>query len=78
MKLKSQCVGLQRVNNNIIVGTMDDTLSTYSTKVRLIYKINLNMFILIILDIISELSITFNHQYYLDEVLSKLKNFSYF
>lgn len=40
VKLKSQCVGLQRVNNSIIVGTMDDTLSSYNNKVNSTLSLN--------------------------------------
>ncbi|GFS80161.1 bardet-Biedl syndrome 1 protein [Nephila pilipes] len=41
VKLKSQCVGLQRVNNSIIVGTMDDMLSAYNNKGKCLWSIKL-------------------------------------
>ncbi|KFM79265.1 Bardet-Biedl syndrome 1 protein, partial [Stegodyphus mimosarum] len=41
VKLKSQCVGLQRVNNNIVVGTMDDVLSSYNTKGKCLWNVKL-------------------------------------
>ncbi|GIY18457.1 bardet-Biedl syndrome 1 protein [Caerostris darwini] len=41
VKLKSQCVGLQRINNSIIVGTMDDMLSSYNNKGKCLWSIKL-------------------------------------
>lgn len=40
-ELGSQCVGLQRVNNSIVVGTMNDTLSCYSNKGKCLWNVKL-------------------------------------